>query len=187
MPAAVLVGGGRVLDAVDGGVVAFGTLEVELVLEPKLISRIDLPLTTPAATLNPGFVLAAGAGGGAPLEARPLRENWSRSALLTAALAAAPAAFPAADVARSVSPATPRCVETGVAVLQDEARRFGREAKYSSSSEKNACFSCAGRLAIIVDRGVPSKMAQSQAHVAFRKPFARWPTRDASRCSHQIR
>lgn len=91
--------------------------------------------------MNPGFLFADGAGGGGPL-VNPVRANWSRSALETAALAAAPAALPAAAVARSVKPPCDAGVEAG--------NRCGLDAKYSSSKLKNACFSPAGRFAIIV-------------------------------------
>lgn len=128
------------------------------VLGPRLSPPNDLPATRPPTPLipllyaddaNPGLLPEEGAGGGGPLlEPKPLRDICSRMWFCTAILAAFPAALPAAAVARSVIPVIPPpplrvCVEAGV------GKRCGRVAKYSSNSPKNACFSPAGRFAIM--------------------------------------
>lgn len=151
MLAPVLVGGGRVLAAADGGVaVAAGTCWLDVVREPRLSDPSIFPLTSPAGAPNSGFLLALGAGGGGPFDEIPVRANWSLSAVDTATLAAAPAALPAAVVALSVSPATPRCGGADADAAPAVGNRWGRDAKYSSRSPKKACFSWAGRLAIIL-------------------------------------
>lgn len=122
---------------------------------------LTLPLTNPAGPpetplelnldANPGLLPLLGAGGGGPFVI-PVLANWSRNALETATEAAAPAAFPAAFVARSVNPALLNGVAGVVVVVvpEEEGKRCGREAKYSSRRLKKACFSVGGRLDIIL-------------------------------------